>query len=142
MQRFLAPLAEPAYAAFRIVIGVMFAMHGMQKHFGILGGFAGQPGVTVSPSEQPQLFAGGLIELACGTLVAVGLLTRWAAFLASGTMAVAYFQFHQTKGGLPIQNGGELAVAYCFAFLVIATRGPGRFALACCATRPEPAAAE
>ena len=115
---------EPAYALFRIVLGALFAMHGAQKIFGILGGFKDTPGATAPTGSQAWI--GGLIELVCGLLILVGLQAGWAAFLASGTMAVAYFQFHQyPKGGLPMQNGGELAVIYCFAFLVIATKGSG-----------------
>jgi len=81
-----------------------------------------------------QLWLGGLIEISAGLLIAVGLFTRAAAFLASGTMAVAYFQFHwrfAVTGGkwLPIVNQGELAVVYCFALLYIATRGPGSASL-------------
>jgi putative oxidoreductase len=75
------------------------------------------------------MWVGGVIELACGTLIALGLLTRAAAFLASGTMAVAYIQFHW-KGGLgtdflPIVNKGELALLYCFVFLLFCVRGAG-----------------
>ena len=86
----------------------------------------GGPSVSVAS----QLGIGGVIELACGTLVAIGLFARFAAFLASGTMAVAYFQFHwklATAGyaWLPIVNKGELAVLYCFVFLYVAARGAG-----------------
>ena len=125
--RFLAKLQEPAYAAMRAVVGFLFLFHGVQKLFGWL---------TTRPT--PPLFSqagiGGAIELVCGVLIMIGLGTRLAAFIASGTMAVAYFQFHH-KGimenwhWLPIVNGGEAAALYCFVFLYIATRGPGRFAL-------------
>ena len=71
--------------------------------------------------------AAGIIELVCGGLVAIGLFTRPAAFIASGEMAAAYFMQHQPKGTWPIQNQGELAALYCFAFLYIAARGAGRF---------------
>jgi putative oxidoreductase len=70
-----------------------------------------------------QLGAAGVIELACGLLVALGLLTGLAAFIASGEMAAAYFMAHMPQGPIPIQNGGELAVVYCFVFLYIASRG-------------------
>jgi putative oxidoreductase len=111
------------YAAFRIVMGLLLAPHGAQKLFGVLL----PPDYPASgrPEFPSQMWLGGVIELLCGLAVAVGFQTRWAAFLASGTMAVAYFQFHQRNAFLPAQNGGELAVAYCFAFLLIAAKGSG-----------------
>lgn len=112
--------APYVYAAFRFVVGFLFVFHGLQK-FGLLGG-------RMVPLI--SLFgAAAVIELVCGALVAVGLLTRPAAFLASGEMAVAYFMSHYPKGMWPIQNQGELAVLYCFAFLYIAARGAGRFGI-------------
>jgi putative oxidoreductase len=124
MQRQLAKLQEPAYAMLRFITGAMFTCHGLQKLFGVLGNSA------IHFRAAPQMWIGGLIELVCGVAIAAGLFTRWAAFLASGTMAVAYFQFH--VGGdfshahwLPIVNKGELAVVYCFVFLLFAARGPG-----------------
>jgi putative oxidoreductase len=121
MQPPLARIAGPAYAAFRIVTGFLFAFHGAQKLFGAFGGQA-QP-LASMPG------AAGAIELLCGVLVMVGVLTGFAAFLASGEMAVAYFLAHAPKGLWPIQNGGELAVLYCFAFLYIAARGAGMWSL-------------
>lgn len=115
---------EPAaYAALRIVSGALFWFHGAQK---ILGWFA----VKAPPAFGSQLWVGGVIELIGGALVALGLFTRCAAFVCSGTMAVAYTQFHwklALGGGqwLPIVNKGELAVVYCFVFLYIWTQGPG-----------------
>ncbi len=117
----LAKYSDHAYALLRIVAGFMFAFHGCQKIFGFLSDF--QP----SLGAQPQLWVGGLIELVGGLLVLVGLQTRWAAFICSGEMAVAYFQFHwkfQTNAQFfPAVNKGELAVLYCFVFLFIASRG-------------------
>jgi putative oxidoreductase len=113
----LARLSEPAYAAFRIVFGVLFAFHGAQK---ILGMFGGQ-----MPPMGSQMWFAGVIELGCGLLIAIGLLAGIAAFLASGEMAAAYFIAHAPRGPLPIQNQGELAVLYCFAFLYISARGAG-----------------
>lgn len=125
--RFLSKLEEPAYTALRMIIGFLFLFHGVQKLFGWFT-------TRATPAVFSQVWFGGAIELVCGVLVVVGLGTRLAAFLASGTMAVAYFQFHW-KGEsadwhwLPVRNGGELAVIYCFAFLFIAARGPGKLAL-------------
>ncbi len=104
----------------RIVLGLMFACHGAQKLFGMFGGKGGAQGMTL---------VGGIIELACGFLIALGLLTRPAAFLASGMMAVAYFMAHFPGGLLPIVNKGELAVVYCFTFLYIFARGGGLLSL-------------
>ncbi|MGD0281266.1 MAG: DoxX family protein [Dissulfurispiraceae bacterium] len=115
----LAKYTDQAYALMRIVTGFMFSFHGAQKILGILSDF--------QPAMGSQLWFGGLIELICGLLVMVGFQTRWAAFLASGEMAVAYFQFHwKLQLGpqfFPTINKGELAVLYCFVFLFIACRG-------------------
>lgn len=125
--RFLAKLDEPVHALLRIVAGFMFTFHGLQKLFGWL-----TPNAT--PAVFSQVWFGGAIEVVGGVLIAVGLGTRLAAFISSGTMAVAYFQFHM-KGEvadwhwLPIVNGGEKAVLYCLVFLFIACRGPGKLAL-------------
>ena len=121
MQPPLARIAGPAYAAFRIVTGFLFAFHGAQKLFGAFGGQA-QP-LASMPG------AAGVIELVCGVLVMVGVMTGVAAFLASGEMAVAYFLAHAPKGLWPIQTGGELAALYCFAFFYIAARGAGMWSL-------------
>jgi putative oxidoreductase len=71
----------------------------------------------------------GLIELVGGLLIAIGLFTSWAAFIASGEMAVAYFKVHFPQGFWPVQNQGELAVLYCFVFLYMAARGGGRYSV-------------
>jgi putative oxidoreductase len=109
------------FAALRIVSGVLFATHGAQKLFGVLGGQVA--------SLTTQMGVGGVIELCTGLLIAVGVLTRPAAFLASGTMAVAYLQFHWRgqfgSAFWPVVNKGELALIYSFLFLYVACRGPG-----------------
>jgi len=122
-----ARIEAPAYAALRIVTGSMLTVHGLQKIFGLFT-------ENAQPALGSQLWVGGIIELVCGALVAVGLFTRPAAFLASGMMAVAYTQFHwqlRFAGNmwLPQVNKGELAVAYCFVFLFIFARGAGVAAL-------------
>ena len=123
MERLLGRWSEPVYAIFRIMAGLLFLMHGTQKLFGW------PPGGEGMPAAGSLMWFGGIIELICGLLVLVGLFASWAAFLASGEMAVAYFMFHQPKGPLPIQNKGELAVLFCFAFLYIAARGSGAFSV-------------
>ncbi|HEV7557674.1 MAG TPA: DoxX family protein [Kofleriaceae bacterium] len=121
--RVIDQLDPIVYPALRIVAGAMFACHGMQKLFGAFGGEA----VPLFS----QMGLGGVIELVGGILVAIGLITRLAAFLMSGQMAVAFFQFHVIKTGqlLPIQNGADDTVLYCFVFLMFFVRGPGGYAL-------------
>lgn len=116
--------SSPVLGIFRIVIGLLFALHGTAKLFGWPATKSG----AVPFGTWPYWWA-GLIELTVGLLVALGLFTRLAALLGSGTMAFAYFTEHQPKGLLPIENGGELAVLYCFAFLLIAFAGAGAFAV-------------
>lgn len=124
MVRAASGLSEIAFLAMRIVFGLLFAEHGAQK---LLGAFGGVGGHTV---PLLSLFGlAGIIELACGLLIAIGLFSRWAAFLASGEMAAAYFMQHAPHSVWPIVNRGELAVLYCFAFLYIAARGGGRWAV-------------
>jgi putative oxidoreductase len=123
--KLLAEFSDPAYALLRIVTGFMFSFHGIQKILGILSEF--------QPPVGSQLWFGGLIELFGGLLVMIGYQTRWAAFLASGTMAVAYFQFHwKFQSGpqfFPAINKGELAALYSLVFLLIACRGGAMWCL-------------
>ena len=107
---------------FRIVVGFLFATHGAASLFGVLG------------SKQAEAFVwpswwAALIQLVGGALVAIGLGTRYAALLSSGSMAFAYFTVHQADALLPVQNGGEKAALFCFAFLLIAFLGNGAWAL-------------
>jgi putative oxidoreductase len=117
--------APHAYALMRIVFGLMFLTYGLQK-WNMLGGFAAPIFSTFGIA--------GLIEIIAGVLIALGLFTRPAAFVASGEMAVAYLGAHQlglipvpgvTAGGFPVQNGGIPAVLFCFGFLYMASRGSG-----------------
>ena len=110
--------SDTIYALMRIVVGFLFACHGAQKLMMILAG-------TETPMPAAMLWAAMLIELVGGILIMIGLWTSWAAFVASGTMAFAYFLAHQKDGLLPIQNKGELAAVYAFVFLYIAARGSG-----------------
>jgi len=127
---FLAPYAEYVYAAFRIMTGLLMLQHGTQK---LLGWFGGIP-EGMMPA--PMLYGLGSIELFGALLVAVGLFAGPAAFLLSGTMAAAFaighaFNADQNPTGsiVPLVNGGELAVAYCFAFLFIAAKGSGTWSV-------------
>ena len=118
----LSPFSERAYALLRIASGLMLSFHGLQKLFGVL---AKMP----SPAFGTQMWFGGVIELVAGVAIAIGFFTRCAAFLASGTMAVAYIQFHwKFHGGsqlLPGINGGELAAVYAWLFFYFACKGAG-----------------
>ena len=116
--------SSSALGVFRIVIGFLFMLHGTAKLFGWPATKSG----AVPFGTWPYWWA-GVIELVVGVLVMIGLFTRLAALLGSGTMAFAYFTEHQPDGLWPIQNGGELATLYCFAFLVLAFTGGGAFAV-------------
>lgn len=117
MERILGRFAPQCFALMRIVVGLLFACHGAQKLFGVLGGHQ-VPYVS-------QFGLAGVVELVGGLMIAVGFLTGFAAFVASGEMAFAYFTMHAPHGPWPIQNGGELPVLYCFVFLYMASRGAG-----------------
>ena len=123
--KWLEKYAEQSYALMRIITGFMFSFHGAQKILGLLSEF--------QPPVGSQLWVGGIIELLGGLAVMLGFQTRIAAFLCSGEMAVAYFQFHwkfqMGPNFFPSLNKGELAVLYCFVFLFIACRGGGKWKL-------------
>src|SRR5262245_43740202 len=122
LHRYLAPHAERVYAAIRIIAGFLMFVHGAQKF-----GFLGAPPAPLQAFS--QIWIGGVLEVVCGLLVLVGLATVPAAFLVSGTMAVAYTQFHwKLQFGIPLfpsKNGGELAFVYCWLFLYFACHGSG-----------------
>jgi putative oxidoreductase len=122
MEKFLGSYSSHLYAIMRIFVGLLFACHGAQKLFGALGGVDG--GGASAPLF--SLFGlAGVIEFFGGLLVALGFLAGYAAFIASGEMAAAYFMQHFPKGFWPILNTGELAVLYCFVFLYVASQGAG-----------------
>ena len=111
----LSKYSNQIYALMRIVIGILFFSHGIQKASGLLSG-------AISLSNTLIVLA-CIIELVAGFLIIIGLQTRWAAFIASGEMAVAYFKAHAFHAFWPIDNGGEKAVFYCFLFLFMASYG-------------------
>ncbi|GAA2930411.1 MULTISPECIES: DoxX family protein [Streptomycetaceae] len=112
---------------FRAVIGFLFACHGAASLFGVLGGAMGSGG-TVPAGTWPGWYA-AVIQLVGGTLVALGLGTRFAALIASGSMAYAYFKVHQPESLFPLQNGGEPSAVFCWAFLLLVFTGPGAVAV-------------
>jgi putative oxidoreductase len=122
-----ARLATVTLTLFRVVLGLLFAFHGAASLFGIFGGNRGS-GQAIPFAVWPGWWA-ALIQLICGVLVIVGLGTRPAALLSSGSMAYAYFVVHQPQSILPLNNGGEAAALFCWSFLMIAVLGPGRYAL-------------
>jgi putative oxidoreductase len=125
MARLLKPASEGFYTFLRILAGLMFCFHGVQKLFGVL--------TDHQPLVASQIWFGGIIELVTGAAIAVGVLTPWFAFLASGTMAVAYIQFHWQlhldERFFPAVNQGELALLYSVLFLFIAGHGGGKLSV-------------
>lgn len=122
MERHLGRFSPYLYAVMRIVVGLLFASHGAQKLFGVFGGVDGRGG---TPPLMSKFGAAGVIEVVAGLLIVFGLFAGYAAFIASGEMAVAYFTAHAPRGFWPLVNGGEAAVLYCFVFLYVASRGSG-----------------
>ena len=125
LARILEPRTDAAYALLRVAAGSMFAFHGAQKLFGVL--------IESQPPVGSQLWFGAILELGAGVAIAAGFFTAWAAFLASGEMAVAYVQFHwKLDFGaklFPAVNKGELALLYSVLFLFVACRGGGKWSL-------------
>jgi putative oxidoreductase len=119
--------ARIVWPLFRIVIGLLFTCHGLASLFGVLGGNKGT-GAAIPTGTWPGWYA-ALIQLVCGGLVLIGLLTRPAAILASGSMAYAYFVVHQKNGLFPIENGGVTPALYAWTFLLIAVVGAGAFSV-------------
>ena len=120
MEKFLGNYTQYLYAIMRIVVGLLFACHGARKLFGVFGGMGGSG--EAAPLLSQIGLAGG-IEFFAGLLIAAGFLTGYAAFIASGEMAAAYFLAHFPNGFWPILNRGERAVVYCFVFLYITSQG-------------------
>lgn len=126
--KFLDPFGEHAYALLRIVAGLLFLAHGVHKFFNFP--------VTFDYPLSPMLMAAGAIELIAGALIAIGLFTRAAAFVASGMSAVGYWIAHGLESPFPLVNGGETIALYCFIFLFIAARGAGIWSLETVQAKP------
>ena len=119
---FLGRYSSQILGITRIIVGLLFLEHGLMK----LVGFPGAMGTGPLP---PLMLAAGIIEVVGGGLVALGLFSRYAAFVCSGQMAVAYFIAHFPRGIYPALNGGDGAILFCFIFLYLAAAGPGAFAV-------------
>lgn len=122
MHTFLTKFSDKLYALLRIVVGFMFMQHGAQKLFGVLG-------ADGAVEWASRMGVAGAIEFIGGLLIMIGLFTGWAGFLSSGLMAAGYFMAHFPRGFWTVQNGGELAVVYCFLFLFLASRGDGEWSV-------------
>lgn len=121
MAAFMKGFSGETYAVMRIMVGLNFFFHGTHKLFSF-------------PQPAPEapafvLYGAGVIELVGGLLVTVGLQTRWAAFICSGTMAAAYWLAHGLNHFFPMVNQGELALIYCFVFLYISAQGGGKWSV-------------
>ena len=125
-------------AVLRIVSGLIFLEHGSQKFLGFPSGEMAGAGLAF---DNPGAFA-GVIELIAGALVTIGLFTRPAAFVASGTMAVAYWMAHAPQNAFPVNNGGDAAILYCFVFLYFVFAGPGAWSVDGMKTRNRSASSE
>ncbi len=121
----LGAWAPRMLSVLRIVTGLIFLEHGTQKFLRFPGGEGAGSGLAL---DDPSSYA-GIVELVAGLLVALGLFTRPAAFLASGTMAVAYWIGHAPQNPFPVNNGGDAAILYCFVFLYLVFAGPGPWSL-------------
>ena len=119
----LLALAPYALALLRIVAGLLFLEHGTQKLLGF------PPGEHAGATAMSLPWIAGLIELVTGALLTLGLLTRAAAFIASGEMAAAYWMAHAPHSPFPVNNGGDAAILYCFVFLYLVSVGPGAWSL-------------
>ncbi|MCB1447721.1 MAG: DoxX family protein [Rhizobiaceae bacterium] len=118
----LTPYAPRVLSVARVMAGLIFLAHGTQK-------IVGFPASQMNPPAFSIYWFAGVIEIVAGVLIALGLFTRPAAFIASGTMAVAYFHSHAPQGFFPALNGGDAAILYCFFFLYLVFAGPGPWSI-------------
>ena len=118
----LSAYAPQALAVLRVVAALLFFMHGTQKLFGF-------PATEFAPPAFSIFWFAGVIEIVTSILIAIGLFTRPAALVASGTMAVAYWYAHAPQNPFPVNNGGDAAILYCFVFLYLVFAGPGPWSL-------------
>lgn len=118
----LSPYAPQALAVLRIVVALLFVLHGTQKVFGF-------PAADMSPPLLSLMGLAGAIEIIAGLLILVGFYTRPAAFIASGEMAVAYWLGHAPDGLFPTNNHGGEAIMFCFVFLYLVFSGPGAWSV-------------
>lgn len=125
MSQSLAAWSPRMLSILRIVTGLILLEHGTQKFLSFPAGQMAGGGLGF---DTPSSFA-GIIELVAGLLITLGLFTRPAAFLASGTMAVAYWIAHAPQNAFPVNNGGDAAILYCFVFLYFVFAGPGPWSL-------------
>lgn len=124
----LSKYEQQLLSILRIVTGLLFLEHGLQK----VVNFPPMPAAmahAMPPGAAPIILAAGIIELVTGVLITVGLFTRWAAFVASGEMAVAYWMVHAKMSLFPSLNQGDAAILFCFVFLFVAAAGPGPIAI-------------
>lgn len=119
----LSSWAPQVLSILRIVAGLLFL------HVGLAKIFAFPVGVANMPAAFTLSWFAGAIELVTGAMLVLGIFSRWAAFIASGEMAFAYFIGHYPRGFFPVQNGGSLAILYCFVFLYLFFAGPGPWSL-------------
>ena len=128
----IAPISERylshAQTALRVVAGAAFFVHGAQKAFGWFGGM-GPSGTAVDMMS--KFGAAGAIEVVLGICLVLGLMTRWAAFLASGEMAIAYFWVHASGSSSVLwwANRGETVMLFSFIWLVFAAWGAGPYSI-------------
>jgi putative oxidoreductase len=129
--KWLSRYAPPLQSILRIVTGLLFLEHGMQKLFGFPPISAAMAAMHVPDNVRTLLLVAGVIELVTGALIALGLFSRFAAFIASGEMAFAYWLGHflQSHSFFPATNGGDAAILFCFVFLYLAAAGPGPLAV-------------
>jgi putative oxidoreductase len=121
----LSRYAPVVLGILRIVTGLLFLAHGTQKFLSFPGGERAGGGLAL---DNPGAFA-GIIELVAGLLITIGLFTRPAAFVASGTMAVAYWMAHAPQNMFPVNNGGDAAILFCFVFLYLVFSGAGALSI-------------